>query len=189
MRWSKPTRGCCVRKNKLQLLVMAKVFETQRKCCFSALRTVTTYPQTRNALEHAVAWAIVWPGGGFNFWSPLSPNLNRSPTPLFPVGFCKRWSFYSTGHYNPEQLERTKTNTDSEYWAACTTKCVCRAHTYSVRLFCIVYTNFLSLHSQQCAFIMCVTIASFPLNLCYHIYCSNWKCDKSKLTECSPIKF
>jgi hypothetical protein len=65
----------------LQLPLKPKVFGTQRKCCFSALRTVTTYSQTRNSLEHAVAWAIVWPGYGevFNSWSPLSTNLNPHP--------------------------------------------------------------------------------------------------------------
>ena len=67
-----------MRQGKFVAVLMPKVDVTQRKHWFSALRTITTYPQTRNALENAVSWAIFrrGKGGNYNSWSPLSPNLN-----------------------------------------------------------------------------------------------------------------
>ena len=106
------------------------------------------------------------------------------PTPTFPVGFCKRWSFSSTGHYSPEQrIKKVTANTEQLLLQN-----VFAGHIL-LRSFCIVYKNFLSFSPQQCAFIIYVAITHMPLNKCQHIYYSNWGCHKNKLTECSPIKF
>ena len=164
---------------------MPQVFWTQRKVCFSARRNVSTYPQTRNPLEQAVVWAIVWLGWSNSIRDLLYPQIWNLQPRLFSAGFCGRCNFSSTGHYNPEWLKRTniKSECNTEYCK------MCSQLTYSLCSIRIVYKNILSFSSQQWDSIICVALTSLPINLCYHVFCNNWECHKSELMERPPIKF
>jgi hypothetical protein len=70
------------------LLLMPQIVGKQRKCCFFVLRTATTYTKMRNAIEDAVAWTIVWPGGVQFLVSSIS--ISDPPPRIFHVGFFER---------------------------------------------------------------------------------------------------
>jgi hypothetical protein len=112
--WSRrPTRGCCTKK--IHLLLMPQIVGTQRKCSFFALRTVTKYPKMINAIEHAVVWVIVWPGGGGgSSWSPLSPNLIHHPDSFMWTFVKDKVSFQSvtiTGSNFTKRIQKATAST------------------------------------------------------------------------------